>query len=116
MTKQHFYDFQDVLTKYAIQPNDIWNMDESGFCIGVERGHLVITLIKREPLRAIDPGVRDLVSDVKAISAGREKIPPMLIIPGINILNKWVQENDLNDDCLLLLNPNIRTMKRPLTG
>ena len=80
MTKQHFYDFQDVLTKYAIQPDDIWNMDESGFCIGVERGHLVITLIKKRPLRSIDPGVGDLVSDVEAISAGGGKIPPMLII------------------------------------
>jgi len=80
VAKQHFYDFRDVLIKYAIQPNDIWNMDESGFRIGVERGHLVITLIKKRPLRAIDPGVGDLVSDVEAISAGGGKIPPMLII------------------------------------
>jgi len=101
VAKQHFYDFRDVLTKYAIQPDDIWNMDESGFRIGVGRGHLVITLIKKGPLRAIDPGVRDLVSDVEAISAGGAKIPPMLIIPGINILNKWMQENDLDDDLLL---------------
>jgi len=78
VAKQHFYDFRDVLIKYAIQPNDIWN--ESGFRIGVERGHLVITLIKKRPLRAIDPGVGDLVSDVEAISAGGGKIPPMLII------------------------------------
>jgi len=56
----------------------------------------VITLIKKEPLRAIDPAVRDLVSDVEAISAGGGKIPPMLIISEINILNKWVQENDLD--------------------
>ncbi len=63
-------------------------MNESGFRIEVERDHLVITLIKKKPLRAIDPGVRDLVSDVEAISAGGGKIPLMLIIPGINILNK----------------------------
>ncbi len=88
VTKQQFYDFRDVLTKYAIQSDDVWNMDESGFRIEVERGHLVITLIKKRPLRAIDPGVRGLVSDVEAISAARGKIPPMLIVPGINILNK----------------------------
>jgi len=52
--------------------------------------HLVITLIKKG--RAIDPGVRDLVSDVEVISAGGGgEILPMLIIPGVNILNKWVQ-------------------------
>ncbi len=101
VTKQHFYDFRDVLIKYAIQPNDIWNMNESDFRIEVERGHLVITLIKKKPLRAIDSKVRDLVSDVKAINAGGEKILPMLIVLEINILNKWMQENDLNDDLLL---------------
>ena len=101
MAKQHFYDFRDVLTKYAIQSNDIWNMNESDFHIEVERDHLVITLIKKKPLRAIDSGVRNLVSDVKTINAEREKISLMLIIFGINILNKWVQKNDLNDDLLL---------------
>ncbi len=101
VAKQHFYDFRDVLIKYAIQSNDIWNMNESDFHIEVERDHLVITLIKKKPLRAIDSGVRDLVSDVKAINAEREKISLMLIVFEINILNKWVQENDLNDDLLL---------------
>jgi len=63
-------------------------MNESDFHIEVERDHLVITLIKKKPLRAIDSGVRDLVSDVKAINAEREKISLMLIVFEINILNK----------------------------
>ena len=101
VTKQHFYDFQDVLIKYAIQSNDTWNMNESDFRIKVERNHIVITLIKKKPLRAIDSKVRNLVSDVKIISAEEEKIFLMLIIFEINILNKWVQKNDLNDNLLL---------------
>ncbi len=101
VTKQHFYDFRDVLIKYAIQSNDIWNMNESDFRIKVERDHLMITLIKKRSLCAIDSKVRDLVSDVKTINAEREKIFLMLIVFEINILNKWVQENDLNDDLLL---------------
>ena len=101
MTKQHFYDFRDVLIKYAIQSNDIWNMNESDFRIEVERDYLVITLIKKRSLRAIDSRVRDLMSDVKTISAEEAKISLMLIIFEINILNKWVQKNDLNDDLLL---------------
>jgi len=63
-------------------------MNESGFRIEVERGHLVITLIKKRSLRAIDSGVRDLVSDVKTINAEEGKISLMLIILEINILNK----------------------------
>ncbi len=101
MTKQHFYDFQNVLIKYAIQLNDIWNMNESDFHIKVERDHLVITLIKKRSLRAINSRMKNLVSDVKMINAEKEKIFLMLIIFEINILNKWGQKNDLNDDLLL---------------
>ncbi len=102
ITKQHFYDFQDMLIKYAIQLNNIWNMNESDFHIKVERNYLVITLIKKRFLHAIDSRVRDLVSDVKMINAEKEKILFMLIIFKINILNKWVQKNDLNDNLLLV--------------
>jgi len=63
-------------------------MNESDFRIKVERDHLVITLIKKRSFRAIDSRVRDLVSDVKMINAGEEKISLMLIIFEINILNK----------------------------
>jgi len=63
-------------------------MNESGFRIEVERDHLVITLIKKRSLRAIDSRVRNLVSDVKAINAEEEKIFFMLIVSEINILNK----------------------------
>jgi len=63
-------------------------MNESNFRIEVERDHLVITLIKKRSLRAIDSRVRNLVSDVKMINAEREKILLMLIVFEINILNK----------------------------
>jgi len=63
-------------------------MNESDFRIKVERDHLVITLIKKRSLRAIDSRVRNLVSDVKTINAEREKIFLMLIVLEINILNK----------------------------
>ncbi len=63
-------------------------MNESDFHIKVERDHLVITLIKKKSLCAIDSRMRNLVSDVKMINAEREKILFMLIILKINILNK----------------------------
>ena len=76
-------------------------MNESDFHIEVERDHLVIILIKKRFLRAIDLRMRDLVSDVKIISAEKEKISLMLIIFEISILNKWVQKNNLNNNLLL---------------
>ena len=63
-------------------------MNKSDFRIKVERDYLVITLIKKGSFCAIDSRVRNLVSDVKAISAEGAKISLMLIILKINILNK----------------------------
>ncbi len=63
-------------------------MNESDFHIKVERDHLVITLIKKRSLRAINSRMKNLVSDVKMINAEKEKIFLMLIIFEINILNK----------------------------
>ncbi len=63
-------------------------MNKSDFHIKVERDYLVITLIKKKSLCAIDLRIKDLVSDVKIINAEKEKISFMLIILEINILNK----------------------------
>jgi len=63
-------------------------MNESDFHIEVEKDHLVITLIKKRSLHAIDSKVRYLVSDVKMINAEEEKISFMLIVFEINFLNK----------------------------
>jgi len=63
-------------------------MNKSDFHIKVERDHLVITLIKKRSLRAINSRMKNLVSDVKMINAEKEKIFLMLIIFEINILNK----------------------------
>ena len=40
--------YRSVCDKYGILNQDIWNMDETGFCIGVGRDQLVITKQKRQ--------------------------------------------------------------------
>lgn len=42
---------------------------------------------------------------MKTINGGRKTIPPILILCNIQILEKWVQENDLDDNILLATNP-----------
>jgi len=63
-------------------------MNESNFYIEVKRDHLMITLIKKRSLHAINLKMKNLMSDVKMISAEKAKIFLMLIIFKINILNK----------------------------
>ena len=63
-------------------------MNESDFRIKVKRDHLIIILIKKRSFYVIDSRVRNLVNNVKTISAKKAKIFNMLIIFEINILNK----------------------------
>ena len=42
---------------------------------------------------------------VSVLVLGGETFPPMLIIAGVLILEKWAQQNDLNDDVLMTTNP-----------
>ena len=39
------------------------------------------------------------------MSGGGKTIPPMLILCGILILEKWAEENDLDEDILLATSP-----------
>ncbi|KDN61366.1 putative transposase [Colletotrichum sublineola] len=44
----YFEQLKEAVEKYGIQEEDIWNMDETGFCIGVGKDQMVITRQKRE--------------------------------------------------------------------
>lgn len=48
-----------------------------------------------------DPDNRGFLNSVKSINGDEGHIPSFLILKGVNILHKWVLENDLNDDIVL---------------
>ena len=47
---------------------------------------------------------RDYITSVKCVSSIDEVISSMLIILKINILHKWCQKNDLNENTLIKIN------------
>ena len=73
-------------------------MDETGFRIGCGKAQLVVTMDPNKPFRMIDPENRDYITSVECIGSAGETIPPMLLISGVNILHKWCQHNDLDDE------------------
>ena len=89
-------------------------MDETGFRAGCGRAHWVITLDPEKPMLLTDPDNREYITSVESISGGGKTIPPMLILCGIQILEKWAQENDLDDD--ILLAPDIPMMSLLYNG
>ena len=49
---------------------------------------------------------RAFITLVESISGGRKTIPPMLILCGILILEKWGEKNNLDENILLATRPN----------
>ena len=67
---------------FGFQSSDIWNMDKSGFMVGMGKNQKVIT---KDPCWKLYLGSstnHELVTVVEAISAGGRTIPPIVILPG----------------------------------
>ena len=103
--REHFEAYRAAREARGIVDEDVWNMDETGFRIGCGRAHWVVSGHSREPLLLTDPDNREYVTSCECISAGGRDIPLMVIIAGVLILEKWAQQNDLNDDVLLTTSP-----------
>ena len=88
---QKWYDMlQEIIIKYGIVPEDISNVDETGFRVGVGRSHKVIisTQNKNKKAYTADPDDRQYITVVECIQAGGSVIPPMIIQQGKNHLER----------------------------
>ena len=52
-----------------------------------------------------DPDNLEYITSLETISGGGKTIPPMLILCGILILEKWAEEKDLDGDILRATSP-----------
>ncbi|KAM4067464.1 Tc5 transposase DNA-binding domain-containing protein [Hirsutella rhossiliensis] len=86
----YFQNLQQVIQEKGIPPEDIWNMDETGFRIGVGKDQLIVTKRKRAHYFGI-PENRESATDIEAISASGESIPPFLILSGQMHMTSWYQ-------------------------
>ncbi len=80
-------------------------MNETKFRVGCGIAHWVITMDAEKKLLLSDSDNREFLTKYESISGRRVEIPPMLILNGALILEKWVQENDLDGEILLSTSP-----------
>ena len=102
---EYFEKYKDIRIEKRIADEDVWNIDETGFCAGCSRAHWVITLDPNKLLLLKDPDNREYITSVESISGGGKTILLLLILCGIYILEKWAEENDLDEDILLATSP-----------
>ena len=78
--------------KHCFYPSDIWNMDETGFQIGVARAQKVLTQSYQSEPFVASSGSRETITVIKAISANGESTPPLIIVPGKTYQRTWSEE------------------------
>ena len=105
MISRYIEKYKDICIDKGIADENVWNMDETGFCTGCGRAHWVISLDPDKPLLVTDPDNREYITSVESISDEGYSIPPILILCGVLILEKWVEEDDLDEDILLATSP-----------
>ncbi|KAI0993181.1 hypothetical protein K3495_g15002 [Podosphaera aphanis] len=100
--EEHFNRFRNEQSAKKIKPENIWNFDETGFRIGCLNGQLVLIWAEQKAVYLIDPENRDYVTCIEAISASGKTIPPMVILSGALLLEKFFGK-DLDDGVLFAM-------------
>lgn len=98
---KYFENYEEVVREYGITPDDTWNMDETGFRVGCGVSHLVVTLSPNRRILITDPDNRDFITSAECINGVGGSIKSFLILKGVNILDKWALQNDLDDEVTL---------------
>jgi hypothetical protein len=87
--KRHFREFKAIVNEKGIPKGDIYNMDETGFQIGVGGNQWVITMDWKRPQTSPSDTNRDYITSVEVVSADGEVLPPLLIVQGTDHLHQW---------------------------
>ncbi|KAJ6437104.1 FAD linked oxidase domain-containingprotein [Purpureocillium lavendulum] len=102
---EYFQKLQDIIEEAGILSEDIWNMDETGFRIGVGKDQLIITKRKRSHYFSI-PENRESATLIEAISAGGRNTPAFIILAGQNHMAHWYHQQELEPETVLRPTPS----------
>ncbi|OWT42563.1 DDE superfamily endonuclease domain-containing protein [Pochonia chlamydosporia 170] len=98
---QYFQRLREIIETHGITPEDIWNMDETGFQLGVGKDQLIVTKRERAHYLAI-PTNRESATAIEAISAAGRHCPGFLIMTGSKHMARWYAESvGLDEDTAL---------------
>jgi len=98
---------RNVVAKYGILEQDIYNFDEAGFAMGVIATAKVVTSseAKSRP-KTIQPGNREWVSIIQGVNSYGWALPPFIIFKAQNHLSAWYEDSGLPDDWVITLSEN----------
>ena len=88
--KEWFEKLRLCLRTYGIGVRDIWNMDETGFIVGMLQSCKVLVPHEIKKYYTRNPTNREIVTCVEAVSVAGEFILLYIIIKGKHLLKYWL--------------------------
>ena len=97
---------RNIIAKYGIHEDDIFNFDETGFMMGVASTAKVVTASERRHRpKSVQPGDREWTTVIQGINARGWAIPPFVIFAGQYHLSAWYSE-EIPGDWVLSVSEN----------
>jgi hypothetical protein len=97
--KEWFSMVQHAIDENGIQPEDIYNFDETGFAMGLISSQKVVTRAEYYGRRSIlQPGNREWVTAIETICADGYSLPPCIIFKGQVYIAGWFESSSLPTD------------------
>jgi len=86
-----FKRFHDTIQKHGILEQDIYNMDETGFQMGIISTAKVVcgSETRESHAKAIQPGNREWVTAIIAVNTAGWVLPPQIILAAKNHQSQW---------------------------
>lgn len=82
---------KNLSEEHAILPENVYNMDESGFAIGsMQAGCVVVDMTLGGTKCQAQPGRQEWVTALECICGNGTSIPPLLIFKGENLSTSWI--------------------------
>ncbi|KFY97969.1 hypothetical protein V498_01766 [Pseudogymnoascus sp. VKM F-4517 (FW-2822)] len=100
--EEWFQKYFTFVLEYNIKPESIWNMDETGFRIGIPGGERVIVPRTAKQLYTPSPENRLSITILETVSATGGMIPLVLVVPGKIHMDSWYHSNLEGTELLLL--------------
>ena len=80
--------------------DDMYNMDETGFQIGVGKNQWIVTIDPSRQSYLASSNNRDYITIIEEIQGLGEVLPPMVILAATQFLGRWFNNNDIEDNTL----------------
>lgn len=96
MIRAWFELVKNMVAKTSIVDADIYNLDETGFMTGqISTGMVVTSTDGRAQAKKSQPGNREWVTVIQAVSSVGYAVPPFLVVAGESYLESWYNEVNL---------------------